>query len=102
MITHVAIKYTGRTYSLPKPNRHHNVIRPISQENGEGIKGPDVQGFLDNYGSFLTRKEAMQHAKQSALTILNCSNLKNFTPRTYGKSYWTRSTRLSEELPILP
>lgn len=28
-ITHVAIKYNGKVYSLPKPNRHHHVIRMI-------------------------------------------------------------------------
>lgn len=53
-ITHVAIKYRGRIYSLPAPNRHHHVIRMIG-----GIKGPDTQGFLDNDGVFLDRKKAL-------------------------------------------
>lgn len=53
-ITHVAIQYEGKTYSLPKPNRHHHVIRIIG-----GISGPDVQGFLDSDGKFLTREEAV-------------------------------------------
>lgn len=52
-ITHVAIKYDGKIYSLPKPNRHHDVIRMIG-----GISGPDVQGFVDEDGEFLTRKQA--------------------------------------------
>lgn len=58
MITHVAIKYNGTIYSLPAPNRHHDVIRSIG-----GIKGPDVQGFLDDKGHFLNRVQAMIHAK---------------------------------------
>lgn len=58
MITHVAIKYDGMVYSLPKPNRHHDVIRMIG-----GIAGPDVQGFLDDKGYFLTRKQAFIHAQ---------------------------------------
>jgi hypothetical protein len=58
-ITHVAIQYAGKTYSLPAPNRHHNVIRMIAAENGVGIRGPDKQGFLDETGKFLNRKDAM-------------------------------------------
>lgn len=64
-ITHVAIQYAGKTYSLPAPNRHHHVIRMIAKENGVGINGPDVQGFLDSDGNFLTRLEAMKLAKEN-------------------------------------
>ena len=58
-ITHVAIVYDNKTYSLPKPNRHHNVVRMIFQDNGIGVKGPDTQGFLDSSGKFLNRRDAM-------------------------------------------
>lgn len=58
-ITHVAIKYDGKTYSLPAPNRHHHIIRMIAEENGVGINGPDEQGFLDETGRFLTRRAAL-------------------------------------------
>ncbi len=57
MITHVAIQYNGNTYSLPKPNRHHHVIRMIG-----GISGPHKEGFLDTEGRFLNRTTAMQVA----------------------------------------
>lgn len=53
-ITHVAIRYAGETWQLPAPNRHHHVIRAIG-----GIKGPDVQGFADENGTFLNRRQAM-------------------------------------------
>lgn len=43
-ITHVAIEFNGKVWSLPKPNRHHHVIRAIAAENGTGINGPDIQG----------------------------------------------------------
>ena len=59
-ITHVAIKYNGTIYSLPAPNRHHNVIQMIG-----GVYGNDVQGFLDDSGEFLTRKEAYVLAVQN-------------------------------------
>lgn len=59
-ITHVAIKYANKVFSLPAPNRHHDVIRMIG-----GISGPDVQGFLDADGVFLNRKQAMEVATQT-------------------------------------
>lgn len=58
-ITGVAIKYDGVIYSLPAPNRHHNVIRHIREVTGDGIKGSDVQGFITDEGEFLNRKAAM-------------------------------------------
>ena len=58
MITHVAIKYNGTIYSLPAPNRHHDVIRMIG-----GISGPDVQGFLTDKKHFLNREQAFIHAQ---------------------------------------
>lgn len=57
-ITHVAIEYAGRIWSLPAPNRHHHIIRMIAKETGDGIHGPDVQGFLDETGRFIGRIEA--------------------------------------------
>lgn len=88
MITHVAIKYNNRTFSLPAPNRHHDVIRLIAKENGEGIKGPDEQGFLDNYGNFLTRYEAMQHAiKHNQLIRTNQTNIYQ-GPKLFSEDLW--------------
>ena len=64
-ITHVAIQYAGRTYSMPAPNRHHNVVRHIAETTGDGIRGPDVQGFLDETGRFLRRTQAYALAARS-------------------------------------
>lgn len=64
-ITHVAIQYAGRVWSLPAPNRHHNVIRHIAEQTGDGIRGPDVQGFLDGNGRFLRRAQAYTLARRS-------------------------------------
>lgn len=57
-ITHVAIQYEGLVWMLPPPNRHHNVIRMIAEQNGVGVKGPDVQGFVCDTGDFLNRRQA--------------------------------------------
>lgn len=82
-ITHVAIQYNGATYSLPAPNRHHNVIRSIPG----GIKGPDKQGFLDSNGVFLSRKGAFIRAKKTG-------QLK----RLVGTQYYQGDELFSEDL----
>ena len=63
MITHVAILYNSKVYALAKPNRHHNVIRMIAEDNGVGIAGYDTQGFVNDKGYFLNRKQAYRYAK---------------------------------------
>ena len=62
-ITHVAIIYKGITYSLPPPNRHHNVIWKIVEETKEKSIGENEQGFLDSAGNFLNRTEALVNAQ---------------------------------------
>ena len=64
MITHVAIRFRGTTYSLPAPNRHHHVIRMIVEETGaKYVDAHDEdQGFLDDSGRYLTRKQALYQA----------------------------------------
>lgn len=52
-IEHVAVIYNGMTYSLPRPNRHHHVIRIIG-----GINGPHREGFIDTLGNYLSRTQA--------------------------------------------
>lgn len=65
-ITHVAIRFQGVVHSLPAPNRHHDVIRKIAETNPE-IKYVDAhgedQGFLDEDGFYLNRRQALVNAK---------------------------------------
>lgn len=64
-ITHVAIRFNGIIYSLPKPNRHHHVIWLIVEKTEVDTvdsHGED-QGFLDSEGNYLTRKEALDNAR---------------------------------------
>lgn len=79
-ITHVAIKYNGKVYSLPKPNRHHHVIRMIG-----GISGPDTQGFLDSNGNFLDRFEALEVAL-SAGQVIDTNNIR--ASRLFSEDLW--------------
>ncbi len=61
----VAIFYDNEYWYLPAPNRHYHIIRWIAAENGKGISGPDVQGFYDEFGVFLNRKEAFLRAVET-------------------------------------
>lgn len=65
-ITHVAIRFQGTTYSLPAPNRHHDVIRHIVETTG--VKTVDArdndQGFLDESGRYWTRRQALRIAQK--------------------------------------
>ena len=75
MITHVAIKFDERIWSLPKPYRHHHIMHMIvnlSKVFGDWTGDCFEQvithneydsGFLDDSGRFLNRKEAMVHAR---------------------------------------
>jgi hypothetical protein len=82
-ITHVAINYLGVIHALPKPNRHHAVIRMIG-----GIGGPHTEGFLDSTGRFHGRIAAMQLAKDSGQ--LNRRKGKQYYqgPELYSEDIW--------------
>jgi hypothetical protein len=61
VITHVAIRrHTGEVFSLPPPNRHHDVIRLINERQVEG----DDQGFLRHDNVFLRRRAALVEAQK--------------------------------------
>lgn len=64
-ISHSAVRFGGDIYALPAPHRHHHVLRMIHQQSGK--TWPNIQGFLDNRGKFLDRRNALRlalHAKQ--------------------------------------
>jgi hypothetical protein len=66
MITHVAIRFQGKVYSLPPPNRHDHVIRLIVEQTG--VKTVDAhgddQGFLIDGETYCRRKPALRHASE--------------------------------------
>lgn len=72
-ITHVALRFRERIWSLPRPYRHHHIIRMIVWLSDEYEKedpivtyvdahGEDA-GFLDASGQYLTRKQAHARAE---------------------------------------
>jgi len=66
-ITHVAIRFRGQVWSLPRPHRHHDVIRLIVQQTGAATVDAheDNQGFLDAYGQYLNRRQALLNAEMN-------------------------------------
>jgi hypothetical protein len=63
-LTHVAIRFRGVVYSLPAPNRHHHVLSEILRQcpNVDHVDD-DEQGFLDEAGTFLNRRQALVSAE---------------------------------------
>jgi len=62
-ITHVAISYNGKLYSIPAPYRHPHLVRCIRRLNNERTaKGPSFQGFLDSDSNYLDRQTAWKLA----------------------------------------
>lgn len=84
-ITHVAILYENKIWSLPKPNRHHHIIKEIYDSNGIGIISKDIQGFLDSNGNFLTREEALEVAR-NADQLLDPKNVR--LKKLFSEDIW--------------
>jgi hypothetical protein len=76
-LTHVAIRKDGIVYSLPAPNRHHHILWILAERKGlpnvpsvadESMlvetpnAGEDSQGFLDESGRYLNRRQAEVNA----------------------------------------
>jgi hypothetical protein len=82
MITHVAIRFGCNIWSLPPPNRHHDVIWLIAQQLGLGHVQPreDDQGFLVDGEQYARRAPALRIAKR-------CGQLKPGRTGVSGKLY---------------
>lgn len=63
-LTHVACKDTeGHVWSLPKPFRHHHVLRVMHDHSARCAEDNHYsQGFLDSAGQYLHRKAAWVNA----------------------------------------
>lgn len=68
-IDYVSIRFDGVVYILPKPNRHHNVIRMINLNYGVRLYGPHEEGFVDCLGNFLNRREAYKLASENGQLV---------------------------------
>lgn len=85
-VTHVAIRFQGTIYSLPEPNRHHHVIAHIVNMTGAMTVDAygDDQGFIDEGGRYLTRKQA----KMSAIMNNQIREGRGQFPELYSEDLW--------------
>lgn len=61
MIIAVACRIGQKIWTLPPPNRHHNVLWLMGEREVEGYHLCE-QGFLTDSGDFLTRSAARSYA----------------------------------------
>ena len=73
-ITHVAIRFQDKIWSLPAPNRHNDIIRLIVQETG--VKYVDArdddQCFLIDGQLWARRKPALRIARAAGQLKPGC------------------------------
>lgn len=74
----------GSFLALQKPNRHHHVLRALVAE-GEKIPIIGEQGFVDDFGNFLDRKQARIHAIECGQVEEN--NLDHFE-QLFSEDVW--------------
>lgn len=70
-------------FSLPPPNRHHHILRKMSEFMPGHIVQPDDQGFLINTGEFVRRGAAMTIALM-AEQVINPKPLREL----YSEDLW--------------
>jgi hypothetical protein len=66
--THVAIKINDLIYTLPKPYRHHHIIKKLSELGINTYEHKDTQGFIFN-GEFVNRSDGAVLAEQTGYIL---------------------------------
>lgn len=64
MIDRAAIKHAGMVHCVPRPGRHHDVIREMAKR-GFGPECMHNQGFVTDKGHFVDRIEGLEIAKSA-------------------------------------
>lgn len=59
----------GEIWSLPRPARHHDVIRLIRESDCDAPVGGDRQGFLLSNGKFARRKPSLSIAVRAGQVL---------------------------------
>ena len=94
-ITHVAIIISGKLYSLPKPLRHGDIYKAKALLEGPKQRTEatplDIQGFLDEDGVFLNRRDALKRVLEIGQTIVNLSAIRG--DKLYSEDVWETEGR---------
>lgn len=79
-----AVSAYGATWSLPRPNRHHNVLWAIDKAGLCAMSpGPEAQGFLTSDGRFVDRTEGAEIALKAGQT-----DALRWPPYLYSEDLW--------------
>ena len=80
-----AINHNGEIFSLPRPNRHHNIIRHM-RTLGKSIDdiANSRQGFLTNESVFVGRVEALKIAQDAGQLLSN----PGAPPNLFSEDVW--------------
>ncbi len=80
-----AVLHLGKVRSVPRPGRHHDVIRMIAEENPNGppVRGGLAQGFVTTTGRYVTRKLAGEIALAAGQTTAL-----RWGPHLYSEDLW--------------
>lgn len=76
-ITHVASKFRGQIYSLPKPHRHSDIWLNLYKLFPNYRESEEERGFLDSEGNWLTRSGAYYRAQRTGQIVIDSIWKKN-------------------------
>jgi len=83
-----ACVYKGTVYTLPRPARHHTVMRHIwDTVNNDAFIGPAAQGFVTSRGRFVNRRRALRIVKAAGQPQIDHPAL-NVGGRLYSEDLW--------------
>lgn len=75
----------GKVYSLPPPNRHHNVIHML---HSLGLRPHKDEGFLDSHGTFRSRVQSMVIATEAGQVNRRKGDKYYQGPKLFSEDLW--------------
>lgn len=86
MIVAAAIKISGVVCSLPRPARHHDILRGLLvgfRRTDRGYR-EETQGFITGDGIFLNRKQAYLHVQDCKQGTPRRDSILFINPQAYN------------------
>jgi len=92
IITHAAIRLRRegeeKTYSLPAPNRHHDVLKLIPQELRNQVYESRVEGFCTSHDRFVDRHEAAVVAIRAGQSLDRAPTATHWKHGLFSEDVW--------------
>lgn len=86
-ITAAAVRWRGAAHSVPRPGRHHDVIRVLFSRWPEGAPFAGTQGFMTSRGRFVDRREGAKIAYNAGQLLPDELARRGRTPETHDKLF---------------